>query len=318
MKFVISSYKTNGESLGLYEVIDSGFKKLSSVDILSPSFVVSDNKYVYTYEKADKVTLYSYIIEDNILKVYDETVICGTSITHLAYSKKNSLLIGCCYGDGTYFSIALKDGKFGKLYTYSKQIEDSRLSRCHAVLLNKEETNVAVVNIALDQIYMYDIINNELKINYVIDVPKGSGPRHAVYNEDNSMMYVITEYSNEMIVIDMNTKKIIQMISTVPNFTKTTYGATLLFSKDNKYLYGSNRGEDSIAKFKVLEDGTLKYESSFSCFGLHPRHMALSSDGNYIISCNKNSNNVAVIDINQKALVVNIPFENVTGVDIIK
>lgn len=318
MKLVISSYKTNGDSLGLFEVKGNDYTKLSSVDILSPSFVVSDEEYVYTYEKSDKVTLYSYKIEDNALKVYDKTVIPGTSITHLTYSKKNNLLIGCCYADGTYFSIGLKGGKFGKLYTFSKQTEDSRLSRCHAVLLNKAETTVAIVNIALDQIYIYDILNNELKYNYVIDLPLGSGPRHAIYNEDNSKMYVITEYSNEMIIIDMITKKIMQKISTVPNFHGTTYGATLFFSKDNRYLYGSNRGEDSIAKFEVLKDGSLKYVNSFSCFGNHPRHMVLSKDGKYIISCNKNSNNVAVIDIEKEELVLDIPFENVTGVDIIE
>lgn len=318
MKIVISSYKTNGDSLGLFEVKGNGFSKLSSVDILSPSFVVSKEEYVYTYEKSDVVTLYSYKIEANNLKVYDKTVIPGTSVTHLAYSRKNNLLIGCCYADGTYFSIGLKNGKFGKLYTYSKQIEDKRLSRCHAVLLNKEETTVAIVNIALDQIYIYDILNNELKFKLVIDLPVGSGPRHAIYNEDSSLMYVITEYSNEMIIIDMETNKIIQKTSTVPNFKGTTNGATLFFSKDNKYLFGSNRGEDSIAKFVVFEDGSLKYVKSFSCFGNHPRHMVISKDGKFIISCNKNSNNVAVINIEKEELVVDIPFENVTGVDIIE
>ena len=315
MKLIISSYKTNGDSIGLFNITDKKYEKLSKADILAPSFIVNGGDYIYTYEKSDVVSLYSYKQENEKLVKYDQIVIPGTSATHITYSKKNNLLIGCCYSDGTFFSVGVKDGKFTKIYSYLKQIEDDRLSRCHCVLLNKSEDVLAVVNIALDAVYLYDIVRGELIYKDIIEFKQGVGPRHAIYNQDNTLMYIMTEYSNEVIVVDMLSKKVIQEISTIPNYKDTSYGATLIFSKDSKYLFASNRGEDSIARFKVLDSGKLEYINSFSCGGKHPRHMVLSKDGNIIISCNKDSNNVALIDINKEDVVLDIPFENVSGVD---
>ena len=148
----------------------------------------------------------------------------------------------------------------------------------------------------------------------VIELPTGVGPRHAIYNDDNSLMYIMTEYSNEVIIAEMKTKKVIQRISTIYNYPDKTFGATLLFSKNRKYLYASNRGEDSIAKFEVLENGMLEYVNSFSCGGKHPRHMKLSPDGKYLISCNMHENNVAIIDLNKEEVILTIPFDEASGI----
>lgn len=317
MKLIISSYKTNGESIVLYEIEGNKYSKLSSVDILAPSFIVYNDGYAYTYEKSDKLSLYSYRINDNDIIFNDKLTIPGLSATHLVFSKKNNILFGCSYNDGSFFSAGVDNGKFICLYNYQKQIEDDRLSRCHCVFLNNVETVLGVVNIALDAIYLYDIIEKDLRYKDIIFLPKGVGPRHAIYNEDNSLIYVMTEYSNEVIVIDVKTKSIIDQVSTIPNFRETSYGATLLFSKDQKYLYASNRGEDTIVKFEVIDSGKLKYLNSFSCNGIHPRHMILSRDGNYIISCNKNSHNVSIIDLSTETEILSIPFNDVSGVDII-
>ena len=317
MKLVVSSYKTDGKSMVLYDINKEGFKELSSVDIAAPSFVVSDGVYVYTYGKENGMSLYSYKVVGGNLVEHDKLSIPGKSATHLTFSKKNNILFGCSYSDGSYFSVGVKDGKFEKLYLYKKQIEDDRLSRCHQVLLNKDETTLAVVNIALDEVYLYDIQGEDLVYKNKITLPTGVGPRHAIYNKANSLMYIMTEYSNEVIIVRMDSLEVIDKISTVPNYKDTTYGATLFISKDEKYLFASNRGEDSIAKFKILEGGKLEYVNSFSSGGAHPRHMILSENGKYIISCNKDGNNVAIIDIDREEVVIDIPFTNVSGVELI-
>ena len=317
MKFVISSYNRNGNSICLFEFKDNELKKLSCSDVAAPSFIVRDKQYLYTFEKMDKMRLLSYQIVKDKLVLNDTFIIPGTGITHLAYSKKNKMLLGCSYGDGTFFSVGVENGMFTKVYTYSKQIEDDRLSRCHCVLLNKNQTNVAIVNIALDEVYLYDIVKRMLVFKDIIKLPDGVGPRHAIYNCDNSFMYIISEYSNEIFVVSMETKNISQRISTVYKFTKKTNGATLLFSKNEKYLYASNRGEDSIAKFKVLDSRMLEYVNSFSCGGFHPRHMKLSEDGGFIISCNMHSDNVAIIDLKTQQVIKEIPFTEASGVEFI-
>lgn len=311
MKIVISSYGKENETIGLYEIKDNSYTRLDYDTIINPSYVVEGDGYIYTYEVNEGITLYSYKVSDKLIK-HDSLNIPGTGVTHLTYSSKNNLLLGCSYGDGTFFSVGVVDGMFSKLYTYEKQIEDDRLSRCHAIIINNKEDEVAVVNIALDATFIYTIKNNELVFKEVLDYPKGTGPRHAIYSDDDCLLYTITEYSNEIIVIDTKTNDIIQRISTVPNYKETTYGATLCFSKDSKYLFATNRGEETIAKFSINDK--LEYIDSYDCGGKHPRHMIITKNGKYLINCNKDSNNVTFFDIEKNEIVISIPFNTPTGI----
>ncbi|MDD3171227.1 MAG: beta-propeller fold lactonase family protein [Bacilli bacterium] len=315
MKFVFSGYGTQNETISLFE-IDERFISIdmSSDSIASPSFLVTDGENIYTYEMNEKVKLYSYkIIKNTLVKKYDFEM-PGTKITHLAYSKKMNILFGCSYADGTIFSVEVDRGRYSSLRTYQKQIKESVDSKCHCVLLNNDENILAVVNIAADAIYLYNVENKDIRIMNIIMLPQGVGPRHAIYNKVNTLMYVITEYSNEVFVIDMKRYTIIQRISTIPDYKDVSYGATLILSHDEKHLYASNRGEETIARFKVSNEGLLEYEHSFACGGIHPRHMILTKDGKFIVSCNKDSNNITFIDTITEEVLLTIPFQSPSGV----
>lgn len=313
MKFIFSGYLKNGETIALYNVSRNlRYKRLDYQSIPNPSFVIEGDGYIYTYEKSSMLYLHSYIIKDDEMISVDKKDLPGTNITHLVYSPKNKILFGCSYHDGTFFGIKVDEGKFGDLVIYQKQINDERLSRCHQVLLNEDETELAVINIALDAIYFYDLHDHKVKYKDIIALPEGCGPRHGIYK--GNLLYIITEYSNEIHIVDRNTKDTLQIISTIPNFKGTSYGATLVFSKDGRYLFASNRGEDTIAIFKVLDNQLLEYDHSISVGGKHPRHMILNHDGRYIISCNKDSGNITIINLLREEIVATIPFGEPTGV----
>ncbi len=318
MQFVISSYKNRGNSLSLYKLTNGEIINLDNKNLISPSFVVANKDNIFTFSKDKELSLYSYKVKNNLLEEVSKIAISGGGITHLAYSNKNNILFGCSYSDGSYFSVSVKDGIYQKVLKYEKQITDSRLSRCHCVFLNNEENLLGVVNIALDAIYFYKIKGDDLEFSYLIELEKGIGPRHAIYNKDNSLIYVMTEYSNQVVVIDVKLKKTIQAVTTIPNFEGKTYGATLLISNDNKYLYASNRGEDSVAKFKIGSSGLLEYKNSFSVLGSHPRHMDKSKDGKLLISCNKDSNNVVFIDLAIEEVVNELVYDEASGICEIK
>lgn len=313
MKVIISGYLKYGETIGLYNVSQNmKHRKLDQTNINSPSFIIYGDGFYYTFEKGSKPSLYSYKVEGESLVFVDKFPIQGSGLTHLAYSSKHKVLYGCSYGDGTFLAIKVEDGMFKELLNYQKQITDNRLSRPHCVMFDDEEKEVAIINIALDAIYFYEFRDDKLRYKDVLALPLGIGPRHGLYH--NGLIYVVTEYSNEILVIDRKEKKILQSLSTIPNYNKTSYGATLLFSLDKKYLYVSNRGEDSIAKFKVLDNNLLEYCNSFPCGGNHPRHMILTKDGKYIISCNKDSNNVTFINLHDERVVLSFPFGEPAGV----
>lgn len=313
MKFVVSGYD-NKESIAILEINKSmEYTLLDTKSLESPTFVVEGNRYIYTYEKRDGITLHSYLnVGEELIEVAKKKI-GGTDLTHLVYSPKNKALFGCSYHEGTIFSVKIMQGTFGSGYQYKKVIEDDRLSRAHCVVLNESQTELVVVNIAVDELFIYDLYQEQMTYKESIQLPQGCGPRHAIFDEDNTI-YVVTEYSNEVMVIDRESKEVIQRISSVPHFKDKTYGATLLFSKDKTKLYASNRGEDSIAVFDVSADKRLHYLESFSCGGAHPRHMILSNDGEYILSCNKNENTITCINLKTKEVVVTIPFASPSGI----
>lgn len=313
MKLIVSGYLKYGETMGLYNVSPNmKHRKLDHTNISSPTFIIYGDGYYFTYEKGHQTTIYSYNIVGDKLEVVDKKEVPIGNLTHISYSTKHKILFGVSYSEGTLIAVRVENGQFKEVINFQKQINDERLSRPHQIILNENEDEIAVVNISLDAIYFYEYKNERLRYKDVMALPEGSGPRHGLYYD--GYIYVVTEYSNEVFVINRKEKKIIQSLSTVPNFKGVSNGATLILSLDKKFLYVSNRGEDSIAKFEVLDNFELKYINSFSCGGKHPRHMILSKDGKYIISCNKDSNSVTYINLVSEEVVLNFKFGEPSGV----
>jgi 6-phosphogluconolactonase len=130
-------------------------------------------------------------------------------------------------------------------------------------------------------------------------VPKGVGPRHALLSKDERLLYIITEYSNEILVFRNNgEKQLLQRISTLEeNYKGTSFCSTLCFSKNGAFLYAANRGADTIALFKIEADGMLIRVKEYDCGGKHPRHMIVTQEGSYLIVCNQNSDNAAIFEL---------------------
>ena len=99
--------------------------------------------------------------------------------------------------------------------------------------------------------------------------------------------------SGKFIVID---KK-----STLPeDFTGESYCADIHVSADGQFLYVSNRGHQSIAIFKINEDGTLEMLATDDVQGDWPRNFTLSPDGDFLLVANQNSDNITVFKRDKK------------------
>lgn len=305
MKLVISGYGENEECLNLVD-IDISNKCVSFLDgavLNQASFVISykeDKTYVITYTK-DPLKLVSYYIDDNKFVFVDEISIPYLSLTHLIYNKKEKILFGCSYKDGMYLRVNVEKGYFSKLITK----ENQKPSLCHCVILVEEEKEVGIIDIKNDKINIYSY---DLTYKRSIDLPAGVGPRHGIYY--NNKLYVITEYSNEVYVIDYKSALVLSKASTL-TYNVKSYGATLFII--NGKLYASNRGEESIAVFD-LDDSNIKLNHAFPCYGAHPRHMILSADNKYIISCNKDSNTISIIDLETEKCVLLFDYYMPSGV----
>jgi 6-phosphogluconolactonase len=124
----------------------------------------------------------------------------------------------------------------------------------------------------------------------------GAGPRHITFHPTQKMAYLMNELNStiEVLIYDgVGQFTLLQTLSTLPeDWTAFNGTAAIRVSSDGKFLYGSNRGHDSIAVFKIIADGTLELIQIAATHGKMPRDFNLSSDEKVIIAAHQDSDNV--------------------------
>ena len=221
----------------------------------------------------------------------------GEILDTIAYEQRTSCYIG---SDGEYlYSTNFHEGTFTVL-----KVEDNHLSLketvhiqdgggCHQVLVYKDR--LLVPCLFLDRIMMYE--RETLKPLGSIRFNTGTGPRHGVFSHDEKYLYLVSELSNELLVISTDTWEI---LSQQPVLTSGELhvrgGAAIRLSEDGKYLYASTRGKDVLSVFRV--DGeNVKLTDNVSCGGKHPRDFNI--DENYLLCANRFSNEISVFPLNE-------------------
>lgn len=128
-----------------------------------------------------------------------------------------------------------------------------------------------VICLGLDEIKFYD---NNHQSTTSLKFPTGSGPRHAVVTHDETIMFVLSELSNQLFVVDLTTMTI-QQTETITQHSQTS-GAAIRLSQDEKHLYASTRGADEIVHYTW--NTTLAHQQTYRCDGSHPRDFLLLED----------------------------------------
>ena len=135
--------------------------------------------------------------------------------------------------------------------------------------------------------------------------PAGAGPRHLTFHPNGKQVYVINELGNSVTLFDQNaetgalTEK--QTISTVPqDFSGKSYCADLKITPNGRFLYGTNRGHDSIAAYRIADDGRLTLIGIEPSLGKGPQNLAILPGGEWLLCANMPGNNVALFRIDSQ------------------
>jgi 6-phosphogluconolactonase len=129
----------------------------------------------------------------------------------------------------------------------------------------------------------------------------GSGPRHVASSGSGHFMYVLGELDSTVTVFanDAGKPRSVQRISALPaKFSGTNTAAEIAIHPNGKYLYTSNRGNDSIAAFSINRgEGTLTLVDRFSTQGPSPRNFEIDPSGKFLLVANQDSNSIVVFRI---------------------
>src|SRR5690606_25063602 len=127
----------------------------------------------------------------------------------------------------------------------------------------------------------------------------GAGPRHFRFGQDGRHLYVINELNSSISVFEKDGKERyieIQVEGTLdPAYSGKNACADLHLSPDGRFLYGSNRGENTMAIFSVdTESGLLSPLGRESTGGDWPRNFALDPSGEFLLVANQRCGNIVV------------------------
>lgn len=171
----------------------------------------------------------------------------------------------------------------------SIQIQDG--AGCHQILVFHDR--ILVPCLFLDRVFIFD---RSLKKIGSIHFNANTGPRHGIFSKDGKFLYLVSELSNELFVIETNDWNIIHQIPVLMSqeiHVRDT--AAIRLSDDEKFIYVSTRTKDVISVIE-LEDHKPTVIQTVSCGGKHPRDFILLDY--YLLCANKNTNEVVSFKIN--------------------
>ena len=180
----------------------------------------------------------------------------------------------------------------------------------HSSWLSPDGKMLLVVDLGCDKLYRFEVRDGRVVLPMAesIALPSGCGPRHCAFSQKGDFLYVVTELSDEVLVY--RTSDFALQHRYIVNSGNPEGGSHIALSPDGEYLYISSRVSstagasrcnvpDGVATFRCLADGALE-PLHYLATGGHPRHFAVSKDGNYLVVACRDGNVVEVYPIDRK------------------
>jgi 6-phosphogluconolactonase len=240
----------------------------------------------------------------------------GTSACYLDVDKTGKALLVANYSSGSVASLPVKaDGSLGPPASFfphtgsSVNPQRQKEPHAHCIVISPDNKYAFAADLGTDRIVSYKLDPATAKLTPndppFAKSPGGAGPRHLTFHPNQKHVYVINELLNSVTVFDYDaaagrlTER--QTISTLPaDFKGTSYCADVKITPDGRYLYGTNRGHDSVAAFRVGDDGKLSPIAIEPSRGKGPQNLAITPDGQWLFCANMPGNNIAVFQIDPK------------------
>jgi 6-phosphogluconolactonase len=317
----VGTYTTRG-SEGSYALdFDAGAGRLSLQGLLArlqnPSFLALHPRGPWLYavgEQHDGGTVTALSLQGEVLS-RQSTI--GKGPCHVGVDPLGQYLACANYGSGSVSLHPLCDDVKVAAASDFVQHEGSgpvadRQAGPHAHSANFDPSGrfLIAVDLGIDRLLIHELDRDAGKLRAhqpgEVQVKPGSGPRHLTFHPNGKWAYLITELSNEVVAYRWNGEagKLapLQTVSTVPaGYTGVSHCAEICVHPSGRFLYGSNRGHNSIAIFQVDEQtGHLEPVGHASTLGDHPRHFTVSPDGQWLLVANMNSDSIVVFRIDDE------------------
>ena len=323
---------TGPKSKGIYvSRLDSENGHLSNPELVaetpSPTFLAihPNKKFLYAANeignfggaKAGAVSAFTIDARTGQLKLLNQTSSVGDGPCHLIVDKSGRDVLVANYGGGSVAVLPIQpDGSTAEHTAFiqhtGSSVNPQRQKEPHAHSINLSPDNhlAFVADLGLDKVFIY---NFDPKAGRLIahdppftSIAPGSGPRHFAFHPNGKSAFVISEMLSTVTTLDFDARRGTlttgQTISTLPaGFSGNSSTAEVVVHPSGKFVYGSNRGHDSIAVFAHDEKThQLTLIENTSTQGKVPRNFNIDPSGKFLIVGNQGTDSIVVFRIDQK------------------
>lgn len=300
-----------------------------AAEVKNASFLAihPDKKHLYAVSEisdldgkpAGGVTAFALDAKSGKLKKLNGQSSQGAGPCHLSVDKSGHTVLVANYGGGSIAALPIKaDGSLGAATTSiqhaGKSVNPQRQEGPHAHSINVDPKNrfALAADLGLDKVLVYklDPAASTLTANDPpsVSVQPGAGPRHLAFHPNGKNAYVINEILCTVTAFDYDAEhgKLteIQTINTLPEgvSVKPEYStAEVQVHPSGRFVYGSNRGHDSITVFAVdPSTGKLRYVQNEPTQGKTPRGFGIDPTGQFLLAGNQDSDTITIFRIDQK------------------
>ncbi|HRX78611.1 MAG: lactonase family protein [Planctomycetaceae bacterium] len=329
----VGTYTRGGKSKGIYTLkLNMKTGALTEVGategVVNPSFVAihPSNKFLYAVGEISEfdgkptggVTAFAINPKDGSLTKLNEKSSGGAGPCHLVVDATGKNVLVANYGGGSVACLPINaDGTLQDASSFMQHegssIDEQRQKGPHGHSINLSPDNkfAFAADLGLDKVLIYAFDAEKGKLTphdpAAAEIEPGSGPRHFAFHPSGKYAYVINEMALTVTAFKYNAKqgrlKTLQTISTIPDADRDQPGlstAEIRVHPSGKFLYGSNRGHDTIVAYRVNQDtGELAYIENESTQGKTPRNFFIDPTGTYLLAENQGSDSIVVFRINQ-------------------
>ena len=243
----------------------------------------------------------------------------GITTCYVDVDPSGRALAFASYNSGNIGTFPLKpDGSLGEMASLIQHegasMVDARrqeAAHAHCSVISPNGQHVYASDLGLDQVLGYSLEAATARLtaldNPYVRTLGGGGPRHFTYHPRDGYAYSNNELESSVNVysydVEDGTLAERQVISTLPNdFDGSNSTADIVTSPDGRFLYCSNRGHDSIAIYRIGEDGRLSPVEIQPSLGHTAQNLAITPDGGLLLCANFSSDgNVAAFRIDAES-----------------
>jgi 6-phosphogluconolactonase len=331
--FFVGTYTEDGsKSKGIYAYrYDAETSEITplglAAETTNPSFVAPhpNGRFLYAVNEVGNykgpnsggVSAFSIDRATGKLTFLNEVASRGADPCYITVDKTGKYVLVANYTGGSVAVFpVLANGKLGEASAFVQHTgkgtnpERQEGPHAHSIDLSPDNRFAMVDDLGLDEllVYKFDAAKGSLTPN---DPPftkldAGSGPRHFALRPDGKFAYVISEMGHTVTVFSNDAANgkltILQTITTLPkDFKGRNDDAEIQMHPSGKFLYASNRGDDSLAIYAIDESkGTLTQVGIVHTGGKEPRSFEIDPTGKLLFAENQKSDNIVVFKIDAK------------------